>query len=138
MKKGTKGPLDLLPGKGRDFSKERDEEIIPLAISILRKLAAHDDLPIGGRADNAEKAAVFYQKFYREELVEELIERNVKVKDISYAFILATQALQGAMDVTVQSFHANKEIVVAKALGLDDLDDLRVKGLDEALKKHDV
>lgn len=119
----------------RDFTAERDTEVIPAAKELLARILLREDLMIGSSQKvNAEKAAEYYQKVYQEDVVPMLLARNLRLADVPYLFSLMLQPIQLLMDVTNGSFNMNRGLADAKKWGVKDIDDLRVVDLDEALK----
>lgn len=121
-------------------TEERDADVVPLAREIIKRLAKYDDIPIGTVAgsEGAEETARWNQKFYQEELIPLLLERNIRLGDLTYTFVLATTALQNILDITKASLDMNKDITEAKMWGVDELNDLRVGDLDSAMKELDA
>ena len=119
----------------RDFTEERDQEVIPVVRELLKRLAAREDLLMGSskRVDQ-EKAALYYQEVYQEDIIPLLMEHNIKLTAISYVFSLMLQPLQLLKDVTMSSFGQNQDIADAIMYGVKDIDDLRVQDLDKVLR----
>ena len=119
----------------RNRTAERDAEIIPVARKLLSRLAAREDLLMGNKGKlTEEQAALYYQKLYQEEVVPLLVENNIKLNAIPYLFSIMMQPISLLNDVTTSSFEMNRDLADAGKWGIKDIDDLRVKDLDEALK----
>lgn len=124
------------PPGARNFTAERDTEVIPVALKIIKALGAREDLMMGSHARvQADKAAEYYQKVYLEDIVPIMIEHNLKLNDIQFLFSIILQPFQLLADVTNNSFNMNRDIADAKKYGIDDIDDMRVLDLDKALKE---
>lgn len=137
-KKRDEAPEDApgtLEAPQRDFTAERDTEIIPAARELLARLAVQSDLKIGSSATigGVESAAAYYQKFYQEEVVPMLRARNLKLADVPYLFQLMGQAVQLVSDVTTSSLAMNRDIGEAKVWGVKEKDDVRVADLERVL-----
>lgn len=141
-------PVDATPAKAaktpetvapRDFTAERDAEVIPAAKELLARLAVRKDLMMGsGQNVQAEKAAKYYQDIYVTDVVPLLKRHNIKVKDLKYFFSILLQPIQLLMDVTEASFHMNEDLANAKKWGVKDMADLRVMDLDRALTEEET
>ena len=119
----------------RDFTAERDAEIVPIVRKLLLKLASRSDLKIGSSNLDEAELALFYQKVYQEDVIPLFLEANIKLNSISYVFSLLLQPFQLLSDVTTSSFEMNRDLADAKKYGITDIDDLRVGYLDKALKQ---
>lgn len=120
----------------RDFTKERDEHVIPAARELLKMLVTRDDLQMGSSASiTADSAATYYQKVYQECVVPVLRKHNLKLKDIPFMFSIMLQPIQLLNDITTSSFEMNRDLSDALKYGLSDIGDLDVLGLDSALKE---
>ena len=119
----------------RDYTAERDEEIIPAAKELLARLAVRPDLKIGSAKSigGEDSAYEYYQQVYQEDVVPMLRARNVKLNDITYIFQLMMQAVQLLSDVSTNSIKMNRDIGDSKAWGVKDKDDLRIADLDKML-----
>lgn len=126
----------------RDFTAERDAEVIPVVRKLLHVIGSKTDLPIGARkgATSAEVEAVarYYEKLYQEEVVPIFLEANIKLNAIPYVFSLILTPFQLLNDVTTSSFEMNRDLADAKKYGITDINDLRVNDLDKALKAEVV
>lgn len=121
----------------RDFTAERDAEVIPAAKELLVRLAVRKDLMMGsGQNVQAEKAAKYYQDVYVTDVVPLLKRHNIKIKDLKYLFSILLQPIQLIMDVTEASFHMNEDLANAKKWGVKDMADLRIMDLDRALTEE--
>jgi len=120
----------------KNLTKERDDELIPVARKLLLSLAAREDLVMGGSETiSVEKAAEYYQNKYLDVIVPLLLEKDIKIKDIDYLFSLMLQPINFIKEVTVTSFDSNRSRSDAQMYGLKDIGDLRISDLDRKLKE---
>lgn len=121
----------------RDYTKERDLRVIPVARVLLRRMAARDDLKMGSSVTviSPEALAVYYRNIFKEDVIPVLLEANLKLKDLTYLFSLMLQPTQLLNDVVTSSFEMNRDLSDARKYGLADIDDLDVRGLDAALRE---
>lgn len=120
----------------RDYTKERNDEVVPVVRELLKILASREDLPIAVSAESEQNAAKYFQELYVSEIVPLLIKSNLKLDAIKYLFSLTMQPIQLLNDVTTSSFEMNRDIADAKKYGLKDIADMRVNDLDAALKEE--
>lgn len=119
----------------RDLTAERDAEVIPVVKALLKRLAAREDLVLGSRnLVSAEKAALYYQTIYKEDVVPLFLEHNIKMNAIPYVFSLLMQPAQLLNDVVTSSFEMNRDLADAMKYNIADINDLRVKDIDDTLK----
>ncbi len=122
--------------KKRNYTKERDKEIIPVAKDLLLALIARKDLMIGSSETvTTEKVTKYYRDIYLKVIIPTLIEKNIKLNDLEYLFQLMAQPVNFIKEITLSSFSMNKDISDAQLYGLKNIDELRVAGLDEKLKE---
>lgn len=120
----------------KNLTRERDEQLIPVARELLLALAAREDLAMGGSETiSVEKTAEYYQNKYLDIVIPLLIEKDIKVKDIDYLFQLMLIPINFIKEVTISSFAANRDLSDAQMYGLKDIDDLRISDLDKKLKE---
>lgn len=119
----------------RNYTLERDQEIIPVVRKILKALAEREDLMMGSsQTVTTEGQAEYYAQVYKEVIVPLFMEHNIKLNDISAVFQFLMQPAQMLDNVTSASFDANKDIADGFKYGIKDIDDMRVMDLDNALK----
>jgi hypothetical protein len=89
---------------------------------------------MGSRANiTPEQAALYYQKVFKEDAVPVFLQHNIKLNAIPYVFSLLMQPAQLLNDIVTSSFEMNRDLADAMKYNITDIDDLRVKDLDEAL-----
>lgn len=121
----------------RDLTQERDNEVIPAALAILKAIANKPDLPMGARTEaQGLEVAKYYQKLYQEDIVPILLEHNLRLVDIPYLFQLVLQPVNFAKDLTDASLKMNEEIATAGLWGVAELADIRIKNLDAKLTEQ--
>lgn len=119
----------------RDLSKERDARVIPVAIELLRRLSAQDDIPVGATREREKETAVFFQNFYQNHVIPLAQEHDLLLADVSYIFRLMFQPLELLRDVTAASIEMNRDLAEARLYGLKDIDELSLNMLDKVLRE---
>lgn len=131
---GVKGHLPASPEKAPDATTQRRNEIAPIALEIIKRIAAREEKFLGfltGEEDDANDISI---AIFSEEIIPLLMEKNIKIVDIPYLFQLVLQPFQLFSQITTNSFEVNRDLAEARFYGLKDVRDLRVMDLDEALK----
>jgi len=120
----------------RNFTKERDVELAPIARTLLLALSAREDLMMGSNETvTVEDALKYYQEKVVSVILPVLIKQNVKIEDVPYIFQLMSQPVNFVKDITVNSFAMNRAIADANLYGVKDISELRVNELDNKLKE---
>lgn len=120
----------------RDFTAERDAEVLPCARELLNILASKEDLIMGMGANfNEQKAALYYQDLYVKDIVPLLLKYNLKLNAFTYLFQVVLQPFQLISSLTETSMDMNRDLADAKKYNLKDIADLRLADLDNALKE---
>lgn len=118
----------------RNYTKERDDAVIPVARKLLTLLAQREDLMMGSSETiTPDKAAEYYQKVFAEDFIPLVKEANLKLDELTYLFSIILQPMQLLNDVVTSSFEQNRDIADAFKYGVNDIHDLRVNDLDAAL-----
>lgn len=118
----------------RNYTLERDTEVIPAARELLARLAVRQDLAIGSSQTVTEDVlAEYYKKVYIEDVVPMLRARNLRVSDVPFLFSIMLQSVQLLKDITESSMHMNEDLANAKKWGVADMADLRVDALEAVL-----
>lgn len=128
MAEGEKSPVQP------NLTKMRDDECIPIARELLKRIANRDDLLIGSTETYTEAEALeYYNTLYSEEVAPYLVEKNVRVKDVTFIFQIMAQAVQLLQSRTEMTVDMRYDQAVAKALGADSADDVRIAEIQAQL-----
>ncbi len=120
----------------RPLAKERDERCVPIARALLLALASHKDLQIGSNVTTTpEKITKCYGDFYAEVAIPLFMEKDLKLSEVGYVFSIMSQAIDLAKGMTEKSLDANRDIADARLYGVDNIDELTLKQLDDVLKR---
>lgn len=120
----------------RNYTKERDDEVIPVAKEVLLALVARKDLVIGSSESiTTEQAAVYYRDLAKNVIIPLLIKKDLKVEDINYVFQVMVQPINFIKEMVLTSFEMNRKISDANLYGIKEIQDLRISVLDKKLKE---
>lgn len=123
LKKNEEKEQESLTKQRDDFAKKVAEDIM----SILKE----SNLMIG--EENHEKLVENYTPIYQK-IVNVLLLRRVKIKDIGYIISFLYQPLDFVKDLVLNSLNNNLDLTNAKLFGLNDMKDLTINDLDEKMK----
>lgn len=117
-----------------NLTKLRDDECIPIAREILKIVGNTEELVIGTSETYSEEVALeFYNKLYEEKIAPLLVEKNIRVKDITFIFQIAQQALQLLDSRVTATIDHNYDQSVAKLMEVTNIDDVRIGNIQNVL-----
>lgn len=117
-----------------NLTKKRDDECIPVAREIIRILGETKDLPIGTTESfSTESALEFYNQLYAEKIAPLLIEKDVRVKDLTFIFQIAQQAIQLLESRVTMTVDTRYDQAVAKLMGQEHIDEVRISNIQTVL-----
>lgn len=125
---------DVMPPQ-RDYTAERDAAVVPVARELIKLVAARaDELVMGQVGVSETKAAELAQKMYKEDVIPLVMKHNLRLNELPYLFSIILQPFTFLNDMTTSSMEMNRDLADARLYGIDDIDELRISDLDNALK----
>lgn len=125
--------------KEHDLSHQRDERCVPIAHELVKMLAKMEKMPVGSHIKEAvEPPHLAYLPVVRE-FLQLVIDKNVKIVEITYIFSLVRQALEfvsDSMDETLNQ-QMNRVTELVYDLPLNNADEITVKDLNEVVMRKD-
>jgi hypothetical protein len=123
----------------RDYTKERDERVIPVARELLQLLASNEKLPMGAEVTTGGQETVAKEctEIYQKTVIPLLLEKNLKLDEISYLFSIMQQGVHLVSEITLSSLEMNKKQSDAIAYEVGDIDDLTIGDIDAMLKSSE-
>ena len=118
-----------------DASHQRDERCVPIAHELIKMLANMDSMPVGSHVNEKETPASSVYLPAVKEFLKLVIEKDVKIVEISYIFSLARQGLEFVSDAIDETLNQNMNRVTEMVYGLpkNDSDEITVKQLNEVV-----
>lgn len=118
--------------KGKDLSKERDKQVIPVVKEVIKILAAAD-LPVGNLHANDNAKFDYVAK----QILGLMLEHKIKYVDKDYLFSLVLQPFNVIKETVDASLKMSLDNVMNKSLG-KDFRDVNLEDMDRLLKaeKH--
>lgn len=114
-----------------DLTKLRDDETVPIAREVIKIIANTENLALGQYVSD-EKRVQCYEPIYHE-IMRLFVDRDVKLKNISYAFQLVQQALQFTSDMMAESVKMHDKQASGILFG-KDADDITINDIERVLK----
>lgn len=117
-----------------NLTKMRDDECIPIAREILAIIGAEKDIVIGtSETFTEDKAIEYYNKLYESKIAPLLVEKNVRVKDLTFIFQICQQAIQLLESRATMTVDTRYDQAVAKVMGAEHIDDVRINNIQDVL-----
>lgn len=117
-----------------NFTKMRDDECIPIAREIIKILGNEDGLMIGTSESFSEAEAMsYYNDLYETKIAPMLVEKNVRVKDLTFIFQIAQQAIQLLESRVTMTVDTRYDQAVAQLMDVSHIDDVRIENIQNVL-----
>lgn len=122
-----------------DASHERDERCVPVAHELVKMLANMEYMPVGSHINEKETPASSAYLPVIRDFMRLLIEKDVKIVEISYIFSLARQALEFVSEAVDETLNQNMNRVTEMIYNLpkNDSDEITVKSLNEVVMRKE-
>lgn len=138
-----KGKLSSMPvpkeelnaSNTHDLSHKRDQVCVPIAFELVKMLAKMETMPVGSHVNEKETPMSSAYLPVVKEFLGLLIEKEVKVVDISYIFSLVRQALEFVSDTVDETMNQqmNRVTELVYGLPLNDANEINIKQLNEVV-----
>ena len=122
-----------------DASHQRDERCVPIAHDLVKMLAKMDYMPVGSHVNEKENPASSVYLPVIREFMREIIEKDVKIVELSYIFSLVRQAIEFVSEAVDETLNQNMNRVTEMVYNLppNDSDEITVKQLNEVVMRKD-
>ncbi len=116
-----------------DYTKKRDEEVLPVMRELFKRIAARiDTLKLGSMFDE-EQLNYQADEMFDSMVSDLLINYNLRVKDVTYLFQILMQPIQLLADKATNTMHVRRDQAESKRWGIPDKDDIRVLHVTNSL-----
>jgi hypothetical protein len=119
-----------------DYTTLRDEEVVPVAREIIRRIGSRPDLLLGtGKAVTQAALDEYYSKVYLEDVMPVILEHNLKLVDLAFLQSIMMQAMVEPMTIAAKTLNHARDITDAKLYGVTDMRELRTAALHDKLQE---
>ena len=128
---------ELVTPKLHDASHERDARCVPLAHTLIKLLAIQPEMPVGAHVNEKLGETDPYIETVHQ-FLKELIEKDVKVQEVTYIFALAREGLefvQSAIDNTLNN-NMNRNTEAMYGLEHNEYNNVTVKNLNTVVMRR--
>lgn len=121
-----------------DFTKKRDDELLPVAREIFARVAKRSlDLRMGDQWSE-EEFKEYYDQVFTEDVVDLLIKYNIRFKEVRYVFSVLQQVFSLLSDCANITLEYRFNEALAKRFGLTDKDDVRILHITHTLAGNEL
>lgn len=131
--KGKPIPSNMLETpKEHDLSHKRDLKCVPIAHELIKFLASMEVMPVGSHVNETETPMRSAYLPVVHDFLKLLIEKDVKITEVTYIFALAKQGLEFVSDTIDETMNQqmNRVTELTYGLNLNDSDQVTVKQLN--------
>jgi hypothetical protein len=125
------GPIE------HDLSHARDNRCVPIAHELVKLLANMEKMPVGTHVNEKEKPMRSVYLPVVQDFLKLLIDKDVKIVEITYIFSLVQQALEFVSTTIDETMNQQMNRVTELVYGLkqNDSDEITVKNLNEVVMR---
>lgn len=130
---------ELTSPQVHDASHQRDERCVPIAHELVKMLASMETMPVGSHVNEKETPASSAYLPVVKDFLKLVIEKDVKIVEISYIFSLVRQGLEFVSDAIDETLNQNMNRVTEMVYGLpkNDSDEITAKQLNEVVMRKE-
>lgn len=120
-----------------DLSHQRDERCVPIAFELVKLMASMKQFPVGSHVNEKIGKVDFYLPVTRA-LMKTLIEKEVKITEVTYIFSLVRQALEVISDAVDETLNQNMNRIteVTYGLNINKSGDITVNDLNKVVMRR--
>jgi len=121
-----------------DASHIRDAKCVPIAFELIRMIANMQSFPVGMHSNDKELKESPFLPVMRD-FMKILIEKEVKVSEVTYIFALVYQGIEAVKDVIDESLNQNMNRITELVYGLElnKYNEVSVKNLNDVVENRD-
>lgn len=121
-----------------DASHERDKRCVPIAFELVKMFGKMESMPVGSHVNDKVVATKVYMPVIKD-FLKLLIDKDVKIVEVSYIFSLVRQALEFVSDAIDETLNQNMNRVTESLYGLkqNDSDEITLKQLNDVVMRKE-
>lgn len=131
-------PQRQLTEEEKELTVERDEKVKPVVthlFSVLAEEAKEGVLEYGSDPDMTQEDLFdYYQNFYEEFLIKQMLEQDLTMAEADYVFRLMRQPIDMMKQVFDVTIDRRKKDAMEKLVGEQDIDDVTLEDLNDFLQ----
>lgn len=128
--------IEEIKEQGPDLTKERDDRCIPIVRELIKRLGNRADelvMEASNKDANRQDTLDYYGKVFLEDVIELLLQNNVRVDEVGYIFRLMLEPITHLSQQTTMALDMHENTALASLYGKNDPREITVVDVHRVL-----